>query len=182
MSDTLQRLVLATERIADSLAVIAASLAAPSATRKPAKSAPAIADQDKALLAKLWAATPKWGRMRSSKHLVAQAWAKLPPKARPTEDRLLAAMRAFAACDQWRAEGGCYVEALDRWIKARRWESPPVTRQSIQPAPAVIDYPPAFAAWHQASPYSAISPGVAWTTPRIRAEFETISHHEPDPA
>jgi hypothetical protein len=94
-------------------------------------------------LDQLWAITPTLGRNRSTKQQCRAAWAKIPAAERPTIAELLAAMKAWAASDDWKKDGGTFVPALHRWIKNRAWESIPESapapsryRTLPKPAPA----------------------------------------------
>ena len=73
----------------------------------------------------LWKEAPPMARTCSSKYKCRVAWNRIPPAARPRVPEILAALRAWKRCYEWKREDGQFVPALDRWIKERRWEDWP---------------------------------------------------------
>lgn len=76
----------------------------------------------------VWSMTPVEGRNRSSKKKLADAWAKTKPK--PTENEVRTALVAWCASEQWTKENGRFVPAIDRWVRERKWETPPALKTS----------------------------------------------------
>jgi hypothetical protein len=72
--------------------------------------APAYADD----FLRFWAAYPR----RVGKGAAAKAWAK----ARPPMAAVLAAVKACAATDQWRKDGGQFIPHPATFLNQRRWE------------------------------------------------------------
>lgn len=73
----------------------------------------------------LWAAAPPIARTRSSKYKCRVAWNRIPAPQRPRVPDLLAALKAWSRCEEWKKDDGRFVPALDRWIKERKWEDLP---------------------------------------------------------
>jgi len=112
------------------------------ALRKKLADAEAVADQHRARLAILEAritggpvplsgleilwqtALPK-SRERSSKHRCRTAWNRLPQSERPRVEILLAALKAWNRCEEWKKDGNQFAPGLHRFIAERMWESLP---------------------------------------------------------
>lgn len=73
----------------------------------------------------LWKEAPRMARTRSSKFKCRAAWNRIPPTQRPRVVEVIAALKAWSRCSEWKKDDGQFVPALDRWIKERRWESLP---------------------------------------------------------
>lgn len=73
----------------------------------------------------LWKEAPAMARTRSSKYKCRVAWNRIPPRDRPRVPEVLAALKAWKRCFEWKKDDGQFVPALDRWIKERRWEDWP---------------------------------------------------------
>lgn len=73
----------------------------------------------------LWKAAPAMARTRSSKFKCRVAWNRIPPRDRPRVPDLLAALKAWSRCGEWKKDEGQFIPALDRWIRERRWEDLP---------------------------------------------------------
>jgi hypothetical protein len=110
--------------------------------RKKLADAEAVADQLRAKLAVveaklsgapapvsgleiLWQTALPMARQRSSKHLCRQEWNRLPQAERPRVEALLAALKAWNRCDEWKKDGSQYAPGLHKFIKNRMWESLP---------------------------------------------------------
>lgn len=72
----------------------------------------------------LWAAFPHYGR-RSSKHRSRARYLALRP--RPLFADVLAGLKACAASEDWRRDGGRYVPAMEVWIARHGWDSSTAT-------------------------------------------------------
>lgn len=68
-----------------------------------------------------WTAWPHRGRQRSSKSGAAKLWPE-QAKAAGGEEKLISAIRAYAAGDDAKREDGQFVPAMERWLKQRKWE------------------------------------------------------------
>lgn len=79
----------------------------------------------------LWKEALPMARQRSSKHQCRIAWAKIPPAERPVIAAMVAALRAWNRCDQWRKDGCAYAPGLHRWIANRMWECPPEAEKPV---------------------------------------------------
>ena len=90
----------------------------------------------------LWAAAPKMSQERSSPFKCRAEFNKIPLAERPKLEVMIAALKLWARCNEWRNENGKFIPALDRWIKERRWEAPPADTaapsRARQPAPKPI--------------------------------------------
>lgn len=73
----------------------------------------------------LWKIALPIARNRSSKHLCRKAWNMIPKGERPTIETMIAALKIWNRCLEWKKDGNQFVPALDRWIRERRWEDPP---------------------------------------------------------
>lgn len=73
----------------------------------------------------LWNASPEKARQRSSKEACRIAWNRIPKDERPKIEDMIAAMKLWTRCDEWKKDGGQFIPKLDRWIKERRWECAP---------------------------------------------------------
>lgn len=73
----------------------------------------------------LWKEAPAMARTRSSKYKCRVAWNRIPAGQRPRISEVLAALKAWKRCFEWKKDDGQFVPALDRWIKERRWEDWP---------------------------------------------------------
>lgn len=73
----------------------------------------------------LWKAAPPMARTRSSKVQCRKAWNLIPEAERPKIAEIIAAMRAWSRCWDWKKDGGMFVPGLHRWIQDRRWENLP---------------------------------------------------------
>jgi len=74
---------------------------------------------------------------------------------------VLTALRAWCACEQWTADGGRFVPAATRWLKARSFESQP-------PAPSTVTDFPARRA-------PARSNGALWAEPNCQSTHPDIT-------
>lgn len=73
----------------------------------------------------LWNEAPPMARTRSSKFKCRAAWNRIPSNQRPRVVEVIAALKAWKRCFEWKKDDGQFVPALDRWIRERRWESLP---------------------------------------------------------
>lgn len=73
----------------------------------------------------LWDAAPPKARERSSKQKCRIAFNKIPKAERPTVADMIAAIKLWARCDEWKKDAGQFVPGLHRSIDARFWECPP---------------------------------------------------------
>lgn len=73
----------------------------------------------------LWKAAPPMARTRSSKFKCRAAYLRIPAAQRPRVSDMLAALKAWSRCQEWKKDEGQFVPALDRWIRDRRWEDLP---------------------------------------------------------
>jgi hypothetical protein len=78
----------------------------------------------------LWKVALPISRNRSSKHSCRQAWNMIPKGERPTIETMIAALKIWNRCQEWKKDGNQFVPALDRWIKERRWEDLPEVPQA----------------------------------------------------
>lgn len=78
----------------------------------------------------LWKTALPIARNRSSKHLCRKAWNMIPKGERPTIETMVAALKVWNRCLEWKKDGNQFVPALDRWIKERRWEDLPEVPQA----------------------------------------------------
>jgi hypothetical protein len=69
----------------------------------------------------LWDAAPAMARNRSSRLKCRTAWNRVPANERPRIPELIAALKAWSRCQEWRKDDGQFVPALDRWISQRKW-------------------------------------------------------------
>jgi hypothetical protein len=97
----------------------------------------------------LWKAAPPMARIRSSKYKCRAAWNRIPAAGRPPVQELLAALRAWMRCAEWRKDDGQFVPGLHRWIGDHQWENLPETvtadpsaRYRVTPQPAPPPVPP----------------------------------------
>lgn len=119
----------------------------------------------------LWNDALPIARNRSSKVQCRTEWNRIPPVERPKIADMLAALKAWNRCPEWRKDGSAYVPALHRWIKNRQWETPPETQVAdsrYRGTPkAIPQTPPEEAASPEdiAAILSALKPG----PPRVRS-------------
>jgi len=73
----------------------------------------------------LWDAAPPKARERSSKQKCRVAFNRIPKAERPTVADMIAAIKLWSRCDEWKKDGGQFVPGLHRSIEARFWECPP---------------------------------------------------------
>ena len=73
----------------------------------------------------LWAAALPIARTRSSKIQCRTEWLRIPISARPPVKEVLAALKTWNRCEEWKKDGNAFVPALHRWIKNRQWENLP---------------------------------------------------------
>lgn len=73
----------------------------------------------------LWAAALPIARTRSSKIQCRTEWLRIPISARPPVKEVLAALKLWNRCEEWKKDGNTFVPALHRWIKNRQWENIP---------------------------------------------------------
>ena len=73
----------------------------------------------------LWEAALPMGRTRSSKLQCRTEWNRIPLEERPTVQEMLAALKSWNRCKEWRKDGNEFVPGLHRWIKLRQWENLP---------------------------------------------------------
>lgn len=62
-----------------------------------------------------WRAYPR----RQAKKDALKAWRTVDPRA---HGKILAAIRAWCQCDDWRRDGGRYIPFPATWLRGERWE------------------------------------------------------------
>lgn len=77
----------------------------------------------------LWQTALPKSRERSSKHRCRTAWNRIPQSERPRVELMLAALKAWNRCDEWKKDGGQYAPGLHRFIGERLWEDLPQVHQ-----------------------------------------------------
>lgn len=82
----------------------------------------------------LWQTALPMARQRSSKIQCRSEWNRIPKDERPRVEELLAALKIWNRCDEWKKDGNTYVPGLHRWIKARQWENLPEVASRIAPS------------------------------------------------
>jgi hypothetical protein len=101
----------------------------------------------------LWAAAFPTARTRSSKQQCRIEWNKIPRAERPTVETLVAALKAWNRCDEWKKDGHAFVPGLHKWLKNRCWEDlPEVEAAPSRTRTAPIKSAPKTAPGEQATP------------------------------
>tara|TARA_R110000772_G_scaffold143235_1_gene252720 strand:- start:3527 stop:4471 length:945 start_codon:yes stop_codon:yes gene_type:complete len=77
-------------------------------------------------LLELWEAAPAKARARSSRKQVAGAWAKVPAPERITPAATLKSLEAWKRSDDWKKDGGDFIQGLHLWIKNQKWQDSPL--------------------------------------------------------
>ena len=77
-----------------------------------------------------WAAYPR----KVAKDHAAKAYARLKPD-EPLQRRILAALAAQVASEQWTRDGGRFVPHAATWLNGRRWEDEAAVPDLLTPAP-----------------------------------------------
>lgn len=92
----------------------------------------------------LWDAALPTARVRSSKRQCRTEWMRIPIAERPPVKDVLAALRAWNRCDEWRKDCSAFVPGLHRWIKNRQWENVPQNERPYtrKPNPRPTPAPP----------------------------------------
>lgn len=73
----------------------------------------------------LWREALPIARTRSSKIQCRTEWNRIPVEDRPQLKEVIAALRIWNRCPEWKKDGNAYVPGLHRWIKFRQWEDLP---------------------------------------------------------
>lgn len=81
---------------------------------------------------RVWAATPKKGRARSSQVEAFAVWKDL--KLEPIADQVLRSIQAWSVSEDWTRENGKGVPGLHRWLKRRKW-----TEEADAPPPEPVE-------------------------------------------
>ena len=101
----------------------------------------------------LWKAAWPTARTRSSKQQCRIEWNKIPKGDRPTIETLVAALKIWNRCDEWKKDGHTFVPGLHKWIKNRQWENlPEVEAAPSRTRTAPIPSAPKAAPEDEASP------------------------------
>ena len=92
----------------------------------------------------LWEAALPNARIRSSKRQCRTEWMRIPIAERPPVREVVAALRAWNRCDEWRKDSNAFVPGLHRWIKNRQWENLPQNARpsTSKPKPRPAPKPP----------------------------------------
>ena len=73
----------------------------------------------------LWQAALPMSRQRSSKHRCRTAWNRIPIAERPRIETMIAALKAWNRCEEWKKDGNQFAPGLHRFIAERMWEDLP---------------------------------------------------------
>lgn len=73
----------------------------------------------------LWQAALPMSRQRSSKHRCRTAWNRIPQAERPRVEEMIAALKAWNRCHEWKKDGSQFAPGLHRFISERMWEDLP---------------------------------------------------------
>jgi hypothetical protein len=73
----------------------------------------------------LWQTALPMSRQRSTKHQCRTAWNRIPKNERPRVEVMIAALKAWNRCEEWKKDGNQYARGLHRFIAERMWEDLP---------------------------------------------------------